>query len=112
MEVVPAMELPQTEGRVRLVVAHGVVVVGLFVVATIQLIAGLDQDEITTDPAIPRVDCPGQAQGGATPELIAFVAEDARLRSRLLEALDTCVHVWVSGLGSMLNSASLGARLV
>ena len=24
----------------------------------------------------------GQAQGGATPELIAFVAEDARLRSR------------------------------
>ena len=31
----------------------------------------------------------GQAQGGATPELIAFVAEDARLRSRLLEALDT-----------------------
>ena len=28
----------------------------------------------------------GQAQGGATPELIAFVAEDARLRSRLLEA--------------------------
>ena len=29
----------------------------------------------------------GQAQGGATPELIAFVAEDARLRSRLLEAL-------------------------
>ena len=28
----------------------------------------------------------GQAQGGATPELIAFVAEDARLRSRLLES--------------------------
>ena len=31
----------------------------------------------------------GQAQGGATPGLLADIAEDAALRTRLLEALDT-----------------------
>ena len=37
----------------------------------------------------------GQAQGGATPGLIADVAEDEGLRGRLLEALDTQLQVRV-----------------
>ena len=60
----------------------------------------------------------GQAQGGATPELIAFVAEDARLRSRASSATNAmssgvappCAWPWMWKQPRLLHS--LTSRLV
>ena len=60
----------------------------------------------------------GQAQGGATPELIAFVAEDARLRSRASSATNAmssgvappCAWPWMWKQPRLFHS--LTSRLV